>query len=99
MRPVNGSLNSRIRKIEADAESAKMLRATMVVVLLSAKRVKLANMMASQETKYYEEGIGIAATSANRSKRVLPISRAVSSALAFRERSVSSCADSFRISS
>ena len=38
IRPLNGWLSSRIRKIEADAESAKMLRAAIVVVLLSANR-------------------------------------------------------------
>jgi hypothetical protein len=51
MRPVNGRLSSRVRKIEADAESAKMPSATIVVALLSAKRLKLANIMASQDTR------------------------------------------------
>jgi hypothetical protein len=61
MRPVNGWLSSRIRKIEAEAESANTPKAIIVVVLLSAKRLKLANMMASQEISTIRKGIGITA--------------------------------------
>ena len=49
------------RKMAADAESPKMHKATTVVALLSAKRLKLANRMASQKISTTRNGIGIAA--------------------------------------
>ena len=59
----------------ADAESAKMPKATTVVALLSAKRLKLANMIASQKISTTRKGMGIAdPASAKRSSRVFPSS-------------------------
>ena len=84
----------------ADAESAKMQRATTVVALLSEKRLKLANMMASQKISTTRKGTGIAApASANKSRRVFPISCRVPIALPWRERCLSFFGDSFNISS
>src|SRR5260370_15352505 len=100
MRPVNGWLSSRIRKIEADAESAKRPRAVMVVALLSANRLKLAKMMVSQEISTTRNGMGIDPPAlANNSRRVFARSLLVSIALVWRERWVSFRGDSFWIAS
>jgi len=60
-----------------------MQRATTVVALLSAKRLKLANMIASQKISTTRKGTGIAGpASANKSRRVFPSSCRVLIALA-----------------
>ena len=71
-----------------------------MVALLSAKRLKLANMIASQKISTTRKGIGIAApASENKRRRVFATSCRVPIALDWRERCRSFCGDSFRISS
>jgi hypothetical protein len=47
IRPENGWLNSRIRKIAHDADSAKRDRQVKTVAFKAENRLKLANMMTS----------------------------------------------------
>ena len=81
-------------------ESAKIPKAAMVVVLLVAKRLKLAKMMVSQEINTTRKGMGInSPVLANSSRRVFAISVLASIALAWRKRWASFRGDSFWISS
>ena len=83
MRPVNGWLSSRIRKIEAVADSEKMQRMAIALALLSANRLMLAKMSVSQLISTIRKGIGIDPPPLeNRSSRVFPASLMASNALA-----------------
>ena len=57
--PANGSLISSIRRSAADAESAKTISPAMRVGLRRENRLKLAKMMASQNTSTARNGMGI----------------------------------------
>ena len=75
IRPVNGWLNSRIRKSEAEADSAKMQSAVIVVALMSANRLKLMKMIVSQKTSTTRNGVGIDPPAfANSNNRAFPTS-------------------------
>jgi hypothetical protein len=66
IRPENGLLSSKIRKIAHDADSAKRDRQVKTVTFKAENRLKLANMMTSQRTKMTRNGVGITlADSAN----------------------------------
>jgi hypothetical protein len=71
IRPENGWLSSKIRKIAHDADSAKRDRQVKTVAFKAENRLKLAKMMMSQRTKIARNGVGIALSdSANRMRRV-----------------------------
>ena len=59
IRPVNGWLNSRIRKSEAEADTAKMQSAVIVVAFMSANRLKLKKIIVSQKISTTRNGVGI----------------------------------------
>ena len=68
--PENGWLSSRIRKIAQAAEKAKMTHEPITMALGEAKRLKLAKMMVSQNTKIPRKGPEIGfAVCAKSSKR------------------------------
>jgi hypothetical protein len=70
IRPAKGSLSSN-RKIAHDADNAKSERNAKTVALMSANRLKLANMMTSRKTSTAKNGIGIELSdSTNSSSRV-----------------------------
>ena len=56
IKPANGWLISTIRKIAAEADSAKMIKIVMRVALKRVKRLKLAKMMASQKISTAKNG-------------------------------------------
>jgi hypothetical protein len=56
MRPVNGWLSSRIRKIAADAESAKSPRAAMVVDIIISEQAEARKDEGEPKDQYHEEG-------------------------------------------
>ena len=71
IKPENGLLNSKIRKIAHDADSAKSDRQVKTVTFKAENRLKLANMMTSQRTRMARNGVGITLPdSANRMRRV-----------------------------
>src|SRR5215831_13354675 len=71
IKPENGLLSSKIRKIAHDADSAKSDRQVKTVTFKSENRLKLANMMTIQRTKMARNGVGMTlADSANRIRRV-----------------------------
>ena len=71
IRPENGLLSSKIRKIAHDADPAKRDRQMKTVTFKSENRLKLANMMTIQRTKMTRNGVGITLPdSANRMRRV-----------------------------
>src|SRR5450631_1574632 len=83
MRPLNGWLSSRIKKIEAVADSEKMQRIAIALALLSANRLMLAKISVSQLISTIRKGVGIdPAPLVNRSRRVFPASLMASMALA-----------------
>ena len=70
-KPVNGSLNSRIKKIAHDADRANSDRKPNTVAFSAENRLKLANMMMSQNVSIATKGAGMALSdSTNRSRRV-----------------------------
>ena len=95
IRPENGRLSSKIRKIAHDADSAKRDRQVKTVTFKSENRLKLANMMTIQSTKMTRNGVGIALPdSANRMRRVCTKSVLTCAARACSERWRSFCGDS-----
>ena len=71
IKPENGLLSSKIRKIAHDADSAKSDRQVKTVTFKSENRLKLANMMTIQRTRMARNGVGITlADSANKMRRV-----------------------------
>src|SRR5215472_14355774 len=59
IKPENGLLSSKIRKIAHDADSAKSDRQVKTVTFKSENRLKLANMMTIQRTKMARNGVGM----------------------------------------
>src|SRR5262249_17419204 len=71
IKPENGLLRSKIRKIAHYADSAKSDRKGKTVTFKSENRLKIANMMTIQRTRMARKGVGITlADSANRMRRV-----------------------------
>src|SRR6516162_6294939 len=71
IKPENGWLSSKIRKIAHDADSAKRDRQVKTVAFKSENRLKLANMMTIQRTNMARNGVETTlADSANRMRRV-----------------------------
>ena len=70
-KPVNGSLSSKIKKIAHDADSANSDRNVNTVTFSAANRLKLANMMMSQNARMAIKGAGMALSdSTNSNSRV-----------------------------
>src|SRR5215468_11336322 len=69
IKPENGWLSSKIRKIAHDADSAKRDRQVKTVAFKAENRLKLANMMTSQRTKMARNGTGITLPDSANSKR------------------------------
>src|SRR5262249_9490223 len=59
IKPENGWLSSKIRKIAHDADSAKRDRQGKTVAFKTENRLKLANITTSQKTKIARNGAGI----------------------------------------
>src|SRR5262245_8991529 len=87
MSPVNGCLNSRIKKIAPAADTEKMKRDQTTTAFVSANKLKLANMMVSQNTNTTRNGVGIEVSDCtNSSKRAFATSVIVSIARSFMDR-------------
>jgi hypothetical protein len=69
IRPVNGQLSSKIRKIAHDADRAKRDRNARTVTFSVENRLKLANMITSQKTKMARNGAGIRLSDSTNSRR------------------------------
>jgi hypothetical protein len=91
--PVKGWLNSKIKKTAPDAEIAKIKRAATLIGLRRENKLKLANMIVSQNSNIIRNGKGIGSTlpSTNCMKRDCAISRKICMA-----RFLRNCCASFR---
>src|SRR5215469_6290607 len=94
--PVNGRLSSKIRKIPHADEKANSDRQVKTVSLRGENRLKLANMMTSQNARTAKNGVGTRfSDSANSKKRTCARSLLICTARAWSERWTASRGDSF----
>ena len=95
-KPVNGWLNSKIRKIAQAADSANSERQVNTVTFKGENRLKLANMITSQNARIAKKGAGTRVSDST-NKRSRDCARSLLSCAArdCSARCKSSCGDSF----
>src|SRR5512132_3707879 len=94
--PVNGRLSSKIRKIAPADDKANSERQAKTVSLRGVNRLKLANIIRSQNARTARNGLGMRfSDSANSKKRTCARSLLICTERAWSERWTASCGDSF----